>query len=138
MILCKEIVQILIHPNVYQVPVVEPRALDRLVGNVKAQGLHEMQDAAGRGAGARDISGVGRDLGFNQYNMQHVKNSLPAVSRQASIFYDRTSQISTVFQKKIKIFVKKIFPLRRSIFGDSYTPTAASRSRGCRQTPERR
>ena len=59
MILCKEIVQILIHPNVYQVPVVEPRALDRLVGNVKAQGLHEMQDAAGRGAGARDISGVG-------------------------------------------------------------------------------
>ena len=35
MILCKEVVQILIHPNVYQVPVVEPRALDRLVGNVK-------------------------------------------------------------------------------------------------------
>ena len=110
----------------------------KLVGNVKTQGLHEMQDAAGRGAGARNISGVGRDLGFNQYNMQHVKNSLPAVSRQASIFYDRTSQISTVFQKKIKIFVKKIFPLRRSIFGDSYTPTAASRSRGCRRPPGRR
>ena len=98
MILCKEIVQILIHPNVYQVPVVEPRALDRLVGNVKTQGLHEMQDAAGRGAGARNISGVGRDLGFNQYNMQHVKNFLHAYSRQSIARLPADSRKALIFE----------------------------------------
>ena len=108
LVLREEIRQILIHAHVDQMPVIESGTLHGLVRNVKAQRLYQMQDAARRSAGARDISGVGRNFRFYQYNMQHTKDSLPAVLRQASIFYDRTSQISTVFQKKISFYMKKI------------------------------
>ena len=73
LVLCEELLQILIHAHVDQMPVIKPGTLHGLVRNIEAQRLYQMQDAARRGAGTRDIPGVGRNFRFYQYNMQHTK-----------------------------------------------------------------
>ena len=54
----KKIPEIFIYTHVDQMPVVKARALDRLVGDVKAKRLDEVQHAAGGGARAGDIAGI--------------------------------------------------------------------------------
>ena len=52
--------------DVQMLPVIEAGALQLPVGYLEAQRVHHMQGAAGAGAQARDIAGVGRDLGLVQ------------------------------------------------------------------------
>ena len=58
----EKVVEVFIDAHIDQIPVVQPRTLDRLVRNIKAERLDQMQDAAGGGAGAGDVARVGRDL----------------------------------------------------------------------------
>ena len=50
-------------------PVIQPRALEISIGNLKSQGLDQMQNRAGRRAGARDVPGILRDFGMNEYDI---------------------------------------------------------------------
>ena len=52
-------------------PVVEPGALHGLVRNVEAERLDEVQPRTGRGAGARDVAAILRDLRLNEHDIQH-------------------------------------------------------------------
>lgn len=58
---------------VHQMPITEARPLDRLVRDVKAQGLDEMERAASGRAGAGHIAGVHGDLGFDQDDIYHTQ-----------------------------------------------------------------
>ena len=50
-------------------PVVQTRALQSFVIDGEAQGLHQVKDGVGGGAGASDVARVGRDLGFDENYM---------------------------------------------------------------------
>ena len=80
----EKVVEVFIDAHIDQIPVVQPRTLDRLVRNIKAERLDQMQDAAGGGAGAGDVARVGRDLRLVQYDMQH------GISPRAAIFRPMT------------------------------------------------
>ena len=72
----KEIAEVFIYAYLDQMPVVQPRALDRAVGNIKAEGLDEVQPRAGRGAGARDVAAVLRDLRLHKDDIEHKASHL--------------------------------------------------------------
>ena len=55
-----------VHPQVQEIPVIQPRPLHRLVRNIEAQGADQMQSGPGDGAGAGDIAGVLGDLRLYQ------------------------------------------------------------------------
>ena len=55
-----------------QVSVVQPGPADLLFVDGKAQRMHQMQRGVRGGAGAGDVAGVLRDLGFDQYDMQRL------------------------------------------------------------------
>ena len=102
----EEIIQILIHAHIDQMPVIKPRALHGL--QIKTQRLHQMQSTASGGRGPRNLQTVA-EFRLYQYNMQHTKNSLPAVFRQAETYCSMTErQILNCFSEKNKAFSKKI------------------------------
>ena len=55
-------------------PIIEPRAATGLLTGVKAQGVDQVQRAAGRDAGAADVARVVGDFGFME---NHVKDRRP-------------------------------------------------------------
>ena len=55
-------VPVVVHPDADAVPVVQPRALELGVGEVKAERADEVEGYPGRGARSRDRAGVARDL----------------------------------------------------------------------------
>ena len=71
MVIFKKIIQVLIHPDVHQMPVIESGPLDRLVGDIKAERLDQMQHTARRRTGPGNVAGICRDLRFDQNNVQH-------------------------------------------------------------------
>ena len=52
-------------------PVIQPRPLDRLVADVKAKGLDEVEPAPGGRAGPGDVSGIHMDLRLDQHDIEH-------------------------------------------------------------------
>ena len=68
----KEVVQAVVDAQVHHAPVVQPRPADGLLADVEAQRLHQMEAAAGGGAGAGNVAGILRDLRLNQHNIQHA------------------------------------------------------------------
>ena len=60
------------NPNGYEVPVIEPRALYLLFGNIEPERAHEMQFAPRHRAGARNVARVLRDFRLDQYDMKHT------------------------------------------------------------------
>jgi hypothetical protein len=58
------------HDDAHGVPVVETRALECPIVDAKTERLDEVQRTAGSGAQSRDVSGVGRNLGLDQNDMQ--------------------------------------------------------------------
>ena len=59
-----------VHDDAHGVPVVEPGALEGAVVDAEAQRLDQMQRAAGRGAQPRDVAGVGRNLRFDEHDVE--------------------------------------------------------------------
>ena len=57
------------HLEFYKRPIIQSRALQALVIDAKAQWFDQMQHAAGRRAGSRDIACIRRYLGFYKHNM---------------------------------------------------------------------
>ena len=77
-------VQVLVDMQIDQVPVIQPAALDRLVGDIKAQRFNEMQSCAGGGAGARDRPRVVRDLRLHKNDVQHPTASVIRITLPSS------------------------------------------------------
>ena len=73
----EEVLQVFVDPNIQQLPVVQPGPLELPVGDLKAQGLDQMQAAAGGGAGAGDVAGVLGDLRLHQYDVEHILSYFP-------------------------------------------------------------
>ena len=77
--------------NVHELPVVEPSAANRVVVDGEAERADEMKRGLGRAAGPRDRAGVGRNLRFDQDDVerlcQGVCTELRALGHAAS--YDR-------------------------------------------------
>ena len=69
--LCEEIVDAVIVGDVDEVPVIESRAFEVAVGDLEAEGSHEVESSARSGTGARDIAGVLRDLRLEQHDVQN-------------------------------------------------------------------
>ena len=61
--------------DIHQVPVVQPRPLHRLVADVEAQRLHQMEPGPGGGAGPGHVAGIGVDLGLHQHDIEHETTS---------------------------------------------------------------
>jgi hypothetical protein len=56
--------------HVDQVPVVDARPAYRFLVQPESQRPHQVQNTPGRSTEPRDVSGVRRDLGFDQHDMQ--------------------------------------------------------------------
>lgn len=69
--LFKKVVDTVIIGDIDKVPVVEPRAFEVAVGDLKAEGSHKMEPCARSGTGARDVAGVLRDLRLKEHNIQY-------------------------------------------------------------------
>ena len=70
-VLLKERIQVFVPAHVEQVPVIQPRTLELPVIDGEAERLDKVQHGAGDRAGARDVSGVLRDLGLDQNYVEH-------------------------------------------------------------------
>ena len=68
----KEIVDTVVVGDVDEIPVVESRAFEVAVGDLKAERTHQMQSGAGGGAGAGDVAGVLRDLGLKYHDIENL------------------------------------------------------------------
>jgi hypothetical protein len=66
----QDLVEILMHVHVDQMPIIETGTLQMLVIDGKAQGLHQMQLNARVGTGAGDIARVAGNLRLYQNDMQ--------------------------------------------------------------------
>jgi hypothetical protein len=60
-----------VDPDIDQPPIIQACPFDSFIGNIKPQGLDQVQYAAGGGAGSGDIAGVHRDLRLYHYDVQH-------------------------------------------------------------------
>ena len=58
--------------QLYLIPVVHTRALDHAGCQPESERLDQMQRRTGRKTGAADITGVSRDLRFQQYDVKHL------------------------------------------------------------------
>ena len=67
----KKIVDTVVVGDVDEVPVVEPRALEVAVGDLKTEGTYQMEPCARSGTGARDVAGILRDLRLEEYDVQN-------------------------------------------------------------------
>ncbi|MPN20566.1 hypothetical protein SDC9_167945 [bioreactor metagenome] len=61
----KEILQAFVNRKVHHGPIVKTGSLDRLVTDIKAQRLYQMEPAAGGGTGSGDIAGIHGDFRLN-------------------------------------------------------------------------
>ena len=114
-VLRKEVVQIFIVPHIDEVPVVEPRALDRLIGNVKAERADQVQHASRRRAGSCDVAGIGRNLRLDQNHMQH-KTTLPPHKTNLKYFMTKLRKFQLEIGIKVMDFCEKISILRGPYF----------------------
>ena len=71
-VLFKKILQIFVHADIEQVPVVQTGALHAPVVELKAERFDQMQHTARRRTGARDVAGVLRDLRLDQNDIDHL------------------------------------------------------------------
>lgn len=69
--LFKKVVDTVVVGDIHEVPVVQTGALQVAVGDLKAEGPHQMQPRAGGGAGAGDVAGVLGDLGLKKHDVQY-------------------------------------------------------------------
>ena len=76
LVFCKEIGQIFIDPDVQQMPVVQTRPFQLPIGNIKAQGLNQVEPAARSGAGSGDVPGILGDLRLHKDDVQHFFNPI--------------------------------------------------------------
>ena len=67
----KKVLQTVVIGNVQKMPVIQSGPADSLLRDVEPQGAHQVEPAAGGGAGAGDIPAVLGDLRFDQDNVQH-------------------------------------------------------------------
>ena len=72
----KEMVQRVVDPEIHHGPVIQSGPFNCPVTDIKAQGLDQVQTAAGGGTGAGDISGIHGDLRLYQDDIQHPGSSL--------------------------------------------------------------
>jgi hypothetical protein len=111
----EKIVQAWINREVYHRPVVQPGPFDRLLTDVEAQRLNEVQSAAGSRAGAGDISGVLGDLRFYQYNIYHSFLSLLAstviIDRQKRNYKEKLGKYA-----KLSNFFENFVPGQKTNF----------------------
>ena len=61
----------------HHVPVIKSGALEVLIAQRIAQRLDQMQHGAGCGAAARDVAGILRDFGVDQYDIERQSGSPP-------------------------------------------------------------
>jgi hypothetical protein len=69
-----EIIKVNMPAQRYLIPIIEPGALEGPVVHSKAGDADDMQLGIRRGTKACDVAGIGRDLGFDQCNMEHKKS----------------------------------------------------------------
>ena len=75
-------------------PVVQAGPLDRLVADVKAQGLDEMQPGPGHRACARDIPRILGDLWLKQHDIEHPVSPSRLLLGQRRLLYSKTALLS--------------------------------------------
>ena len=75
-VLIKEFVKIFVHVEIRQMPIIEPRALQRLVAYIEAYRLYQMHVATRCRRRAHNIARVLRDFRLNQYYIKR-HSSLP-------------------------------------------------------------
>ena len=103
-ILGKEVIQIIIDPDIHKMPIVQSCPADSLFGNVKPQGADQMQHCAGGGTSAGNVAAVLGNLRFMQYDVeQNVSPRKP----EHGLFPDARHPI--VLQKTCKINPKNRF-----------------------------
>ena len=73
----EELIQVVPHVKVHQVPVVQPRPLHRFFTDVKAQRLDQMEPCPRGGAGPGDVAGILRDLRLYQDDIEQTTTSKP-------------------------------------------------------------
>ena len=54
----------------HRVPIVEAGPLERAIVDRETEWFDQVQRAAGRGAQTRDVAGIGRDLRFDEHDVQ--------------------------------------------------------------------
>ena len=69
--LCEKVVDAVIVGDVDEIPVVEPGTFEVAIGDLEAEGSHQMEPCASSGTGARDVAGVLRDLRLEQHDVQY-------------------------------------------------------------------
>ena len=52
-------------------PIIHPRALKMTIGDLKSQGVNQVQTTSGKGAHTTDVASVLGDFRFEQYDVQH-------------------------------------------------------------------
>lgn len=67
--LFKEIVDRVVVGDIDKIPVVKPRSFEITVGNLKAEGTHQMQSCSRGGAGTGDIAGILRNFRLEKYDI---------------------------------------------------------------------
>ena len=67
----EQVLQIIIDPQIHHVPIIQARPLHGPVADVEPQGAHQVQAAAGGGAGAGDVAGVHGNFRFHQDDIQY-------------------------------------------------------------------
>lgn len=68
----EEVVRAFVDEDADLVPIIEARALQMLLVEGKAKGLHEMQDAPRRRGGPDDVARVLGDFGFEEDDVEHA------------------------------------------------------------------
>ena len=85
----EQVLQVFVVENLHQVPVVQAAALhvppDGVLGDVEAQGAHQMEAGPGGGAGAGDVPAVLGNLRFHQYDVQHRTPAFSPTCRNSII-----------------------------------------------------
>ena len=97
--LLEEVVDRVIVGDVDEVPVVETGAFQIAVGDLEAEGLHQMQTRACGGAGAGDIAGVLRDLRLKKNDVQCLMIRIKRFQILSPLFHCRAGRI--ILQEKL-------------------------------------
>ena len=60
-----------VHPHLCELLVIEAGAAHRFPGELEPERLHQVQRRAAVGAQADDVTGIGRDFGLEQHDVEH-------------------------------------------------------------------
>ena len=77
---CQSFIEAGVDGELKLVPVIQPGPLERAIVDGESKRLDEVEGATGRGAQARDVAGVGRDLRFHEDDVKRGVGKLVGIA----------------------------------------------------------